>query len=117
MEHAIHSVKGNTLIFRTTWVTSLRRDNFVTKVLGWARKKETLRVVDNQVSNLTWGAHAGESDCTGSYPWKWHPAGADRLFPPRLRLRFFLALYRRKFAQAFDLHLPVWDAALELTLE
>ena len=53
-EQAIQSVDGNYLIFRTAWVYSLRRNSFVSKVLGWARKNETLRVVDDQVSNPTW---------------------------------------------------------------
>jgi dTDP-4-dehydrorhamnose reductase len=53
-EQAILSVGGNSLIFRTAWLYSLRKDSFVTKVLGWARKNESLRVVDDQISNPTW---------------------------------------------------------------
>jgi len=41
---AIQSVGGAYLVLRTSRVYSLRRDNFVTKVLGWARKQEKLRV-------------------------------------------------------------------------
>jgi dTDP-4-dehydrorhamnose reductase len=32
----------------------MRGDNFVTKVLRWAREKETLRIVVDQISNPTW---------------------------------------------------------------
>ncbi len=53
-EQAIQSVGGAYLILRTAWVYSLRRDSFVSKVLGWARKNETLRIVDDQISNPTW---------------------------------------------------------------
>jgi dTDP-4-dehydrorhamnose reductase len=59
-EQAIQSVNGRSLIFRTAWVYSLRRDNFVSKVLGWARTNETLRIVDDQVSNPTWARMLAE---------------------------------------------------------
>jgi dTDP-4-dehydrorhamnose reductase len=53
-ERAIAKVNSAYLILRTSWVYSLRRDSFVTKVLGWARQKRTLRVVSDQISNPTW---------------------------------------------------------------
>jgi len=59
-EQAIQSAGGQALILRTAWVYSLRRDSFVTKVMGWAREKETLRVVDDQVSNPTWARMLAE---------------------------------------------------------
>jgi dTDP-4-dehydrorhamnose reductase len=59
-EQAIQSVHGDYMIFRTAWVYSLRRESFVSKVLEWARKKEVLRVVDDQVSNPTWARMLAE---------------------------------------------------------
>jgi dTDP-4-dehydrorhamnose reductase len=53
-ERAIQEIDPAYLIFRTSWVYSLRRENFVTKVLGWARTQSELRIVDDQVSNPTW---------------------------------------------------------------
>jgi dTDP-4-dehydrorhamnose reductase len=53
-EEAIKNMGGDYLILRTSWVYSLRRDCFVTKVLDWARKHQDLRIVDDQVSNPTW---------------------------------------------------------------
>jgi dTDP-4-dehydrorhamnose reductase len=53
-EIAIEDVGCAHLIFRTSWVYSIRRDSFVTKVLSWARKQSELRIVDDQVSNPTW---------------------------------------------------------------
>lgn len=53
-EKAIEDVGGVYLILRTSWVYSLRRASFVTKVLEWARKQSTLRIVTDQVSNPTW---------------------------------------------------------------
>lgn len=53
-ERAIQGIGGTYLIFRTAWVYSLRRPCFVTKVLGWARQHETLRIVDDQLSSPTW---------------------------------------------------------------
>lgn len=60
-ERAIQSVDGKSLIFRTAWVYSLRRDSFVTKVLQWARQNETLRIVDDQISNPTWARMLAET--------------------------------------------------------
>lgn len=60
-EQAIQSAGGVYLILRTSWVYSLRRDNFVTKVLRWAREKETLRIVDDQRSSPTWARILAEA--------------------------------------------------------
>lgn len=53
-ERAIQAAGGNALIFRTAWVYSLRGEGFVTKALQWARQNESVRIVDDQVSNPTW---------------------------------------------------------------
>lgn len=42
------------LIFRTSWVYSVGGTGFVNKVLEWARKNQTLKIVSDQVSNPTW---------------------------------------------------------------
>ncbi|MBU2578437.1 dTDP-4-dehydrorhamnose reductase [Patescibacteria group bacterium] len=60
-ERAIQDVGGAYLIFRTSWVYSLRRPCFVTKVLQWAREHETLRIVDDQVSSPTWARTLAEA--------------------------------------------------------
>jgi dTDP-4-dehydrorhamnose reductase len=49
------------LILRTSWVYSIRGNGFVTKVLGWARKNSTLRIVDDQISNPTWARMLAET--------------------------------------------------------
>jgi dTDP-4-dehydrorhamnose reductase len=59
-EQAIAQVGGATLTLRTSWVYSLRRDSFVTKVLQWARQQRTLRVVTDQVANPTWARMLAE---------------------------------------------------------
>ncbi len=60
-EKAIQEVSGAYLIFRTSWVYSLRRPCFVTKVLKWAREQETLHIVDDQISNPTWARMLAEA--------------------------------------------------------
>jgi dTDP-4-dehydrorhamnose reductase len=60
-EEAIQAAGGPSLILRTAWVYSTRRDSFVTRVLGWARKQERLRIVDDQVSNPTWARTLAET--------------------------------------------------------
>jgi len=67
-EQAIQSIDVKYLIFRTAWVYTLRtisgstgRESFVSKVLGWARKNETLRIVNDQISNPTWARMLAET--------------------------------------------------------
>ncbi|MGB9641404.1 MAG: dTDP-4-dehydrorhamnose reductase [Anaerolineales bacterium] len=60
-ERYIEEVGGSYLILRTSWVYSLRRDSFVTKVLEWARKHEVLKIVDDQVSSPTWARMLAEA--------------------------------------------------------
>jgi len=59
-ERAVMAEGGTSLIFRTAWVYSLRRDCFVTKVLRWSKTRSEIRVVDDQVSNPTWARHLAE---------------------------------------------------------
>jgi len=59
-EEAVQIVGGTYLIFRTSWVYSLRRPCFVTKVLEWARKNDALSIVDDQISNPTWARMLAE---------------------------------------------------------
>ena len=59
-EQAISTVGCKYLILRTSWLYSLRRDSFVTKVLKWARQNTQLRIVTDQVSNPTWARMLAE---------------------------------------------------------
>lgn len=59
-EQAVQQVGGAFLILRTSWVYSLRRDSFVTKVLSWARQQSVLRLVSDQVSGPTWSRMLAE---------------------------------------------------------
>jgi dTDP-4-dehydrorhamnose reductase len=59
-EEAIQGGNANYLILRTSWVYSRNRSSFVTKVLEWARKQETLRIVSDQISNPTWARTLAE---------------------------------------------------------
>lgn len=59
-EQGIQQAGGSYLILRTSWVYSLRRDSFVTKVLSWARQQRSLKLVTDQVSNPTWARMLAE---------------------------------------------------------
>lgn len=59
-EQAIGQVGGAFVTLRTSWVYSLRGNGFVSKVLSWARKQETLRVVTDQVGSPTWARMLAE---------------------------------------------------------
>ena len=60
-EQAIVQVGGGHVILRTSWVYSLRGDGFVTKILAWSRKQETLKVVSDQVGSPTWARMLAEA--------------------------------------------------------
>jgi dTDP-4-dehydrorhamnose reductase len=60
-ERAVQAVEGSYLIFRTSWVYSLRRESFVTKVLQWSRQHRSLKLVTDQVSNPTWSRMLAEA--------------------------------------------------------
>ena len=75
-EQAIEAIGGYYLIFRTSWVYSLRRDSFVTKVLKWSRTNKTLRIVSDQVSSPTWCRMLAEVNAHllakgGDHPSEW----------------------------------------------
>jgi dTDP-4-dehydrorhamnose reductase len=53
-EQAVAEAGEAGLVLRTTWVYSLRRPSFVTKVLEWARRLPELRIVTDQTGSPTW---------------------------------------------------------------
>ena len=59
-EQATTQVGGAYLIFRTSWVYSLRQGGFVNKVLQWSRTKNEARIVDDQVGSPTWARMLAE---------------------------------------------------------
>ena len=59
-EQYVRECGGAYLIFRTSWVYSLGQGGFVRQVLQWARKQETLRIVDDQIGNPTWARMLAE---------------------------------------------------------
>jgi dTDP-4-dehydrorhamnose reductase len=60
-EQAVQQTGGAFLILRLSWMYSLRRDSFVTKVLGWSRQHPTLRMVTDQIGNPIWARTAAEA--------------------------------------------------------
>lgn len=60
-EERIRQVGGVYLILRTSWVYSLRGDNFVTKILTWSRKNPNLQIVTDQVGSPTWARMLAET--------------------------------------------------------
>jgi dTDP-4-dehydrorhamnose reductase len=60
-EENIQQAGGAYLILRTSWVYSTGSAGFVSKVLEWARKNETLKIVSDQISNPTWARDLAEA--------------------------------------------------------
>jgi len=59
-EREVQQIGGAYLVLRTSWVYSLRRDSFVSKVLQWARSQPRLKLVTDQVSGPTWARMLAE---------------------------------------------------------
>lgn len=53
-EQAIIESECPHMIFRTSWVYSMRAGGFVKKFIHWAQSNEELRIVDDQIGNPTW---------------------------------------------------------------
>jgi len=61
-ERLIRDVDDAYIILRTGWLYSLRRPGgFVNKVLAWARQREVLRIVEDQVGSPTWSRMLAEA--------------------------------------------------------
>ena len=59
-EEYIQQAGQGYLIFRTSWVYSLRGNSFVNKALKWSRQNRMLKVVSDQISNPTWARTLAE---------------------------------------------------------
>lgn len=59
-EQAIRQADCAYLTFRTTWVYSMRRDSFVSKVQQWSKGKSSLKIVSDQISSPTWARALAE---------------------------------------------------------
>lgn len=53
-DQAVMNAGGAAIILRSSWIYSNRRDNFIKKVLGWARTRTELSVVSDQIGCPTW---------------------------------------------------------------
>ncbi len=104
-ERLVQETDSAYIILRTSWVYSLRQQGgFVNKVLQWAREKETMRVVEDQIGSPTWArmlagltallvARGGSQlyDYVGSRRGIYHAAGSggvSRLEWARVILRY-----------------------------
>jgi dTDP-4-dehydrorhamnose reductase len=59
-ERAVQEIGGDYFIFRTSWVYSMRSDNFVTKVIKWLKQGKAIQVVTDQTGCPTWSRALAE---------------------------------------------------------
>jgi dTDP-4-dehydrorhamnose reductase len=74
-EMAVEQVGYAYMILRTSWVYSLRRESYVTKVLQWGRGEPPLKLVTDQVSGPTWARMLAEATAQLVVMGKEDPAG------------------------------------------
>jgi len=60
-EQAVQQTGGAFHLLRLSWMYSLRRDSFVTKVLGWSRQQPVLHMVTDQIGSPIWARTAAEA--------------------------------------------------------
>jgi dTDP-4-dehydrorhamnose reductase len=53
-DQAVIQTGGSYLIFRSSWIYTLRRENFLSNVLKWARTRTEMRIVTDQIGCPTW---------------------------------------------------------------
>jgi len=75
-EKAVIESGGAGLVLRTSWVYSMRQGGFVTKVLAWAKKNPSLRIVADQISGPTSARMLAEATAlmlaqAGKQPYEW----------------------------------------------
>lgn len=54
IQEVAEALSSACLVFRTSWVYSLQRESFVSKVMQWSRTQKTLHLVTDQISAPTW---------------------------------------------------------------
>jgi dTDP-4-dehydrorhamnose reductase len=59
-EENVKQAGGAYLILRTSWIYSLRGHSFVNKVLKWAHKNKSLKIVSDQIGSPTWAKALAE---------------------------------------------------------
>lgn len=59
-DQAVMETGGAYLIFRSSWIYTLRRENFLTNVLKWARTRNEMRIVNDQIGCPTWARQLAE---------------------------------------------------------
>ncbi len=117
-EQAVQQIGGAFLILRLSWLYSLRRDSFVTKVLGWSREQRILRMVTDQIGNPIWARMAAEATAqllamgsSSIVPWLTERSGLYHFVGPDHASRYewaqaILRLDPRRTEQAAEQVLP-----------
>lgn len=85
-ELSVEDTAESYLIIRTSWMYSNRRENYLRKVLEWARSSTAMRIVSDNVGSPTWARMLAEATAQiitlsrrDSYQFFWHHAGIYNL--------------------------------------
>jgi dTDP-4-dehydrorhamnose reductase len=60
-ERAVEAIGGRYFIFRTSWVFSMRRKNFLTTMLRLGHEKERIKIVQDELGTPTWSRLVAEA--------------------------------------------------------
>ncbi len=136
----------NFLLFRVSWVFGEGRQNFLYKLLEWAKKERVLRIVYDQISvptytkdivsltmlainkalrglyHLTNGGYASRYEVARFFIERLGlnnlilPVGSD-FFPSPARRPYFSAMSNLKLSKALDVNIPDWKVGIESYVE
>lgn len=136
----------NFLLFRVSWVFGEGKQNFLYKLLEWAKKTRTMKVVYDQISvptytrdivsltmlainkglrglyHLTNSGYASRYEVARFFIERLGldnlllPVGSDS-FPSPAQRPYFSAMSNLKLSKALDVHIPDWKVGIESYVE
>ena len=145
-ENFLKEEMENFLLFRVSWVFGDGKQNFLYKLLEWAKKTGTLKVVCDQISiptytkdivsltvlavskglrglyHLTNGGYASRYEVARFFLERMGlgnlilPVGSDR-FPSPAQRPYFSAMSNLKLSRALDVRIPEWKVGVERYVE
>jgi dTDP-4-dehydrorhamnose reductase len=144
-ERFVLEESGRALVFRVSWVFGEGKQNFISKLMEWAKNNEVLRIADDEISVPTYTCtiaetvlraldrglyglyHLTSSGSCSRYEWAslvLKSLGIKKIIKPvpmdtfklPARRPGFSAMSNKAVSAALNTHIPGWDEEVELFL-